>query len=117
MNQQLSTIPAAALAKLRVKAALEQSIEVWRPQPVDTLEGVIVGSRKVEGPFGEQLQCLVQTPEGAVIAVWLTQWLLGQLRAQAADIGDLVSLSFLGKEVGKRGMSLVVVKVDDGSDC
>lgn len=100
-----AVIDQSALARLREKARLTAEIQVWRPDPGDVIEGVIVGSREVDGPFGKQSQALVQTPEGAVAAVWLTQWLLGQLRSQTADIGDLVSLTFHGKETGIRGQS------------
>jgi hypothetical protein len=98
-------IDQSALARLREKARLETEIQAWKPNPGDVLEGVIVGSRKVDGPFGEQYQALVQRPEGHVVAVWLTQWLLGQFRAQCAELGDLVSLTFHGKETGIRGQS------------
>ena len=108
-------IDQSALARLREKARLNAEIQTWKPAPGDVLEGVIVGSRKVEGPFGEQAQALVQTPDGAVVAVWLTPWLLGQLRAQGAELGDLMSLTFCGKETGRMGkafnrMSLTVLK-------
>lgn len=111
-------IDQSALARLRAKAALNAEVQTWKPAPGEVLEGVIVGSRKVEGPFGEQSQAVVQTPEGGLMAVWLTTWLLGQLRAQAADIGDLVSLAFHGKETGARGqafnrMSVTVLKNSD----
>lgn len=111
----LAPIDTTALARLREKARLNTEVQVWKPTPGDTVEGQIVGSRKVQGPFGDQDQMLVQRPEGDVIAVWLTQWLLGQLRANAADLGDLVSLTFHGKETGARGqsfnrMSITVLK-------
>lgn len=116
MNE-LVTIDQSALAALREKARINSEVQPWKPAPGETLEGIIVGSRKVEGPFGEQAQALIQTPDGSVVAVWLTQWLLGQLRANAADIGDLVSLTFHGKETGARGqsfnrMSVTVLKQD-----
>ena len=104
-TQDMVQIDQSALARLREKARINTELTVWKPEPGDVLEGVIVGSRKVEGPFGEQDQAIVQTPAGAVVAVWLTSWILGQLRAQAAEIGDLLSLSFLGKGTGARGMT------------
>jgi len=111
----LAPIDQDALTRLREKARLNAEVTVWKPTPGETLEGVIIGSRKVAGPFGEQTQALVQTPDGAVMAVWLTPWLLEQLRAQAAELGDLLSLTFHGKEQGARGtaynrMSVTVLK-------
>ncbi len=108
-------IDQSALARLREKARINAEVQVWKPEPGETVEGVIIGSRKVEGPFGDQDQALVQTPEGGIFAIWLTAWLLGQLRAQAAEIGDLLSLTFFGKQQGARGqtfnrMSVTVLK-------
>ena len=112
-----ATIDQGALDRLRQKAALSANIETWKPIPGDVLEGAIVGSRKVSGPFGEQQQALVKTVSGTVVAIWLTKWLLGQLRAQAADLGDLVSVTFHGKEVTRAGaqfnrMSVVTLKAE-----
>ncbi|AFL73571.1 hypothetical protein [Thiocystis violascens] len=101
----LVQIDQSALVALRRKAALNACVTVWKPEPGEILEGVITGSRKVQGPFGDQDQMLVQTPGGSVVAVWLTAWLLGQLRAQAADVGDLLSLIFIGKDQGSRGQA------------
>ncbi len=98
-------IDQSALKRLREKARLNTKITAWKPEPGEILEGIIAGSRKVEGPFGEQMQALIQTPEGAVVAVWLTPWLLGQLQTQDANIGDLLSLTFVGKETSTRGQS------------
>jgi len=111
----LAPIDESALARLRAKAKLNAEVAVWKPVPGAVLEGAIVGSRKVVGPFGEQQQGLIQTPEGPVIAVWLTEWLLGQLRAQGAELGDLVSIAFHGKETARTGatynrMTLTVLK-------
>ncbi len=104
-SADLAPIDQTALTGLREKARLNAEVQVWKPAPGDTLEGIITSSRKVSGPVGEQSQVIVQTPDGAVVAVWLTPWLLEQLRANAAELGDLVSLTFHGKEQGARGQS------------
>ena len=57
MNEP-TTIDTTALDRLRAKAELAAA-PIWRPQPGDTLEGVLVGSRMAEGPFGEQRQALI----------------------------------------------------------
>ena len=96
-------IDQARLARLREKARLSAVIQPWKPEPGETLEGAIVGSRKEQGPFGPQHQALVQTPDGSVMAVWLTAWLLERLRAEDAEIGSLVALTYHGQEVSKTG--------------
>ncbi len=121
MNNPIATIPTNALEQLRRKAAAVASIEPWHPQPGDILEGRIEGARKAEGPFGVQEQMLVRTPDGRLISVWLGKWLLGQLRANNTDIGDLVSLTFHGKELGKHGatfnrLTLVTLPAEQRQD-
>ncbi|MBK5965715.1 hypothetical protein CCR95_16910 [Thiocystis minor] len=96
-------IPTAALERLRQAARLNSEINTWKPAPGDVLEGVLAGSRMASGPFGEQRQMIIQTPAGALIAAWLTDWLLSQMKAQQAERGDLVSLMFHGREQGKTG--------------
>ncbi len=118
MTQALVTpIPARALEQLRRKAATANEIEIWKPQPGDTLEGQMEGARKTEGPFGPQDQLLVRTPDGGLVAVWLSKWLTQQLRANGAELGDLLSLTFHGKQMGKTGatfnrLTLVTLKPD-----
>ena len=114
MNQSL-TIPQNALDRLREAARLKAATTTWKPSPGDVLEGALVGSQEMTGPFGQQTQAVIQTIEGAFVAVWLNPWLLTQFRQQGADIGDLVSLTFHGQEQGKSGkrfnrMTLVVMK-------
>lgn len=101
------------LARLRQKSEMSRSIETWKPEPGETLEGAIVGSRKESGPFGPQHQMLVQRIDGAVMAVWLTPWLTERLREEGAEVGSLVALTFHGQEQARNGrrfnrMTLVV---------
>ena len=110
-------VPARALEALRRKAALAE-VPVWKPVEGETLEAVIVGSRKGQGPFGEQPQMLVQTVDGRMLAVWLTDWLLDHMKEKQAERGDLVSLTFRGRQRSKRGTefnsySVTVLKPDE----
>ena len=112
----LAQIDAGALAALRTKALID-SAPNWQPAEGEILEGVIHGSRAVSNPFGAvQQQMIVQQPDGSLIAVWLSDWMLGQLRAQQADLGDLISIVFRGQERSARGtvynkFSVSVLKV------
>ena len=102
MNDLVQIDP-TALHALRTKATID-SAPNWQPVEGEVLEGVIHGSRTVSNPFGAtQQQMIVQQPDGALVAVWLSDWLLNQLRAQSADMGDLVSLTFHGQERSQRG--------------
>jgi hypothetical protein len=88
------------LARLMQKPA----VEIWSPEPGEQLGGIIHGGRQETNPYGQlQDQALIQTPDGRIVAVWLSAWMLGQLRAKAADVGDLIVLSYLGKGRSQRG--------------
>lgn len=104
-QSELVTIPSTALAALRAKAALADA-PVWRPAEGETLEGSLHGHRQVQNPFGQmQYQALVQMFDGRIMAVWLSAWMIAQLKAQTADVGDLVSITFHGEARSKRGTS------------
>lgn len=110
-------VPPRALEALRRKAMMAE-VPVWKPEAGETLEAVIIGSRKGQGPFGEQPQMLVQTIEGKMLAVWLTSWLLDRLKEQHAERGDLLSLTFHGRQRSKRGTefnsyAVTVLKPDE----
>lgn len=107
------------LARLKRQAA--QTGEVWQPQPNDCLAGVLIGWTKAVGAYGEGYQILIQDEGGAVTAAWLTAWLKDNLRAQGADRGDLVAITFLGKKLSPAGKpynaySLLVDKIERGCD-
>jgi|CXWL01.1.fsa_nt_gi hypothetical protein len=89
------------LAALRQKTA--QAIELWQPEPNDSLIGVLVGHQKAVGTYGENYQILVKDESGSITAAWLTQWLKENLRVQGADTGDLIALTFLGKKQSPAG--------------
>lgn len=102
MNE-MTLIDQTALAALRTKALISAAPN-WQPADGETLEGVIFASRSVTNPFGAtQDQAIVQRVDGSLIALWLSPWLLGQLRAQQADIGDLLSMTYQGQERSARG--------------
>jgi hypothetical protein len=118
MTTTASNLPANIndrLAKLRQQAA--QTGEVWQPQQGDCLAGILIGSTKAVGTYGENYQILIQDETGTVTAAWLTAWLRDNLRAQGADRGDLVAITFLGKKLSPAGRpynaySLVVDKLN-----
>ena len=107
-----------ALEALRRKAALAE-VPVWKPEPGEILEGVIVGWREVDGPYGLQWQAVTQTVmDGRMSAVWLNPWLKDELKRLGARRGDLMSLSFLGRETSRRGSAynrytLAIVKPEE----
>lgn len=115
-NQQNTNLPSSTadrIAAFRQKTV--KAIEVWQPVPGESLVGILVGHQKASGVYGENYQILVQDEHGAITAAWLTQWLKENLKAQGAEVGDLVCLCYLGKKQSPSGRqynaySLVVEK-------
>jgi hypothetical protein len=70
-------------------------IKVWQPVANDSLIGIIVGTQQALGVYGESRQVLVKDKGGNVTAVWLTRRLKKNLKAQRAEVGDLITLTFL----------------------
>ena len=111
-------VPQHALEALRRKAALA-AVEVWKPEPGETLEAVIVGWREVDGPYGLQWQAVAQkVADGQMVGVWLGPWLKDELKRQEAKRGDLMSLTFHGRGTSKRGAgynryTLAIVKPEE----
>ena len=104
------------MAELRRKTL--QCPEVWQPEPGESLIGQITGSQKASGQYGENYQMLVKDETGQTYAVWLTPWLKDNLKAQDAEQGDLIALTFLGKRQSPsgrtyNGYSLTVEKADN----
>lgn len=78
-------------------------IEVWQPDAGDMLIGELVGWQKAVGTYGESHQILIRDESGHTTATWLTAWLKENLRAQGAEKGDLVAITFLGKKSSPAG--------------
>ena len=72
INNMPSTIE-ERIASLRQKAALP--VELWQPEPGDSLIGLLTGSQKAVGAYGENYQILIQDESGQLTAAWLTQCL------------------------------------------
>jgi hypothetical protein len=91
------------LAKLKERTAAP--IEPWEPKPNDTLVGVLIGSQRVSGVYGENDQILIKSEDGKVTSTWLTNWLKQNMIAKGAERGDLIALTFLGKKQSPTGNS------------
>jgi hypothetical protein len=83
------------IAAMREKAA--QPIELWEPQVGDCLIGELFDKRIVKSQFGDQEQFIVRDEHGALTAYWLNQYIEQQLRAQGAQYGSIIAVSYLGK--------------------
>lgn len=91
------------MAALKQRATQQQG-EVWQPVAGDTLIGMIIGSETTHHPiYGQQRLMLVQSEGGAIIKVWLSKWLVDNLKAQDAQQNDLIALTYGGKHRTSNG--------------
>jgi hypothetical protein len=93
-STQLATIN-DRIAAMREKAA--QPIQQWEPQVGDCLIGELVDKRIVQGPYGNQEQFIIRDEHGGLTSYWLNQYIEQQLRAQGAQYGSIIAVSYLGK--------------------
>lgn len=103
------------LANLRHRAA-QSTAEIWQPAEGETLCGIIRGHEKEVGVYGEGVVLLVEDEQGAITKAWLTPWIRDNLRAQGAQIGDLIALTFLGKRTSpaRRTYNAYSLVIDKG---
>lgn len=78
----------------------------WQPSAGETIAGVIQGS----GPFknslyDEQKILLLQNDKGSVVSIGLNRYLIHSLKQNNAALGDLVTITFHGKEQKNNGRS------------
>ena len=86
-----------------MNAEITTRIMKWQPKDGESLIGQIVGTRMEAGIYGENRQVLVKDKYGIVSAVWLTKRLRKKLNNQCAQIGDLITLTFVGKKLSPGG--------------
>ena len=105
MNNEIApnNPPANRFEAMRQKAA--HAVELWQPEASESLIGILVGSRKASGPFGENHQAILECEDGTLKAFWLTVWLKDNLKAQNAATGDMLAITYLGKRQSPSGKS------------
>ncbi len=93
----------------------EQQGEVWQPSAGDTLVGVIAGSETTHHPiYGQQRLMLVKSEGGAMVKVWMSKWLTDNLKAQDAQLNDLIAITFGGKHKTAQGARIQRLYIDCG---
>lgn len=98
MNE-LATQTQNRLEEFKARLDATPKGEIWQPSAGETLLGVIVGSETTHHPlYGQQRLMLVQTESGAVVKVWLSRWLIENLRSKDAQQNDLIALTYGGKK-------------------
>lgn len=96
-------LPATSLDEVRRRQEMLRRVVDWKPQPGETLVGIMCMIRSRMGAFGEGKQLLVESDDGVVYAIWLTEFVKGELRAQRGEAGDVVAITFEGKRESRSG--------------
>jgi hypothetical protein len=86
-----------------MNSEIKTPINVWQPVAGESLIGIIVGTQQVTGIYGDNRQVVIKDKRGNVTAVWLTKRLKTKLKNQCAQIGDLITLTFVGKKPSPGG--------------
>jgi hypothetical protein len=81
-------------------------ITFWQPSAGGTVTGIIQGNNTFNNPPYDELKTLLlQANDGSVVGVTLNRYLLHSLKQHNATQGDLVSVTFHGKEQKNNGRS------------
>ncbi|MDP3877533.1 MAG: hypothetical protein Q8Q50_11180 [Methylobacter sp.] len=78
----------------------------WQPSAGETIAGVIQNSGTFNNPvYDEQKTMLLQDDDRSVVGVVLNRYLIHSLKQNNATPGDLVTVTFHGKEQKNNGRS------------
>lgn len=81
-------------------------VTYWQPSAGDTIEGIIQGSGAAKDLlYDEHKTLFLQGDNGAIVGVDLNRYLIHSLKQHNAALGDLVTVTFHGKEQKNSGRS------------
>ena len=81
-------------------------VTYWQPSAGDTIAGTLQGSGAASDLlYDEQKTLFLQEDNGAVVCVVLNRYLMHTLKQHNAALGDLVTVTFHGKEQKNNGRS------------
>ncbi|MCX7068165.1 MAG: hypothetical protein NTW85_10800 [Methylococcales bacterium] len=87
-------------------SATINKVTYWQPSAGDTIAGLIQGSGTFNNSlYDEQKTLFLQDDNGAVVGVVLNRYLMHSLKQNNAALGDLVTVTFHGKEQKNNGRS------------
>lgn len=81
-------------------------VTYWQPSAGETITGVIQGSGTFKDSlYDEQKTMLLQDDNDSVMSITLNRYLIHSLKQNNAALGDLVTVTFHGKEQKNNGRS------------
>ncbi|MDO9215523.1 MAG: hypothetical protein Q8Q54_04325 [Methylococcales bacterium] len=88
------------------QSATTDKVTYWQPKAGDTIAGIIQSSGTLnDSLYDEYKTMLLQDDSGAIVGVDLNRYLIHSLKQQNATLGDLVTVTFHGKEQKNSGRS------------
>lgn len=81
-------------------------VTYWHPSAGETIAGIIQGSGTCNNSlYDEQKTLILQQDNGPIVSVDLNRYLIHSLKQHNAALGDLVTVTFHGKEQKNNGRS------------
>jgi len=81
-------------------------VTYWQPSAGDSIEGIIQGSGAAKDLlYDEHKTLFLQEDNDAIVGVDLNRYLIHSLKQHNAALGDLVTVTFHGKEQKNSGRS------------
>ena len=81
-------------------------VSYWQPSAGNTIEGIVQGSGTLNDLLYDERKILfLQEQNGAVVGIELNRYLMHSLKQHNAALGDLVTVTFHGKEQKNNGRS------------
>ncbi len=82
------------------------NLTYWQPSAGNIIAGIIQGSGATDDLlYDEQKILFLQEDNGAAVGVVLNRYLMHSLKQHNATVGDLVTITFHGKEQKNNGRS------------
>ena len=89
-----------------IKNQAINKVTYWHPSAGDSIAGIIQGSGVSNDLlYDEQKTLFLQEDNGAIVGVELNRYLMHSLKQNNAALGDLVTVTFHGKEQKNNGRS------------
>lgn len=77
----------------------------WQPSAGETITGLIQGSGTFKDSLYDEQKTMLLQDDGSVVSIVLNRYLIHSLKQNNAAPGDLVTITFHGKEQKNNGRS------------
>ena len=97
-NEQINKVTTMANRIARLKKRAVQSSELQQLDDEEIFIGMLIDDQSTADPHGENYQIFTNDESGNHTVVSPAGWLKENLKAQGAEVGDLIAITCLGKK-------------------